>query len=149
MRWTGALLWIVPIFVGCTPQPAETETATAAGRGVARLSLHGDSIAIEYGRPALQGRDMLSQAQPGMVWRLGQNEATTLETTATLDFGGLQVAPGTYTLFAQLKSPDEWFLLINSATGLWGAGDYDPTMNVAVVPLLPKKQEKVVEVAVT
>jgi hypothetical protein len=40
------------------------------GRGKAELKTGADSITVDYGRPALKGRDMLSQLQPGQSWRM-------------------------------------------------------------------------------
>ena len=40
-------------------------------RGTAEAMVGGAKVSIEYGRPSLQGRDMLGQVTAGMVWRLG------------------------------------------------------------------------------
>ena len=40
-------------------------------RGKTEATVKGKKITIDYGRPALQGRDMIGMARPGMVWRLG------------------------------------------------------------------------------
>jgi hypothetical protein len=41
---------------------------------------------------------------------MGADAATTLKTDATLSFGGVQVAPGTYTLRARKVSETDWSL---------------------------------------
>ena len=70
-----------------TEQPAassedQAEPAAASARGTAEIALGATQVSINYGRPQLQGRDMLSQLPDGQIWRLGMDDATTLEITA-------------------------------------------------------------------
>ncbi|MBI4445876.1 MAG: DUF2911 domain-containing protein [Acidobacteria bacterium] len=103
-------------------------------RGNTEIKLGGKKIAIEYGRPALRGRDMLSRIKPGDTWRMGLDEATSLQTETDLHFGAVKVPKGSYTLFAKNMGPGQWALLVNSATGIWGT-DYDEKKNIAAIPL--------------
>ena len=103
-------------------------------RGTAEATVGGAAVSIEYGRPSLQGRDMLGQATDGMVWRLGADSSTTLTTSGDLDFAGTKIAAGSYSLFAK-KMGDGWTLLVNSQTGQWGT-EHDASMNVAEIPLM-------------
>jgi Protein of unknown function (DUF2911) len=85
------------------------------GRGEASLALGGKTISVEYGRPSLQGRDMLGQAQPGMVWRMGADAQTSMTSEATLAFGDQTLEPGRYELRAKKVSDTEWHLLVGDA----------------------------------
>jgi hypothetical protein len=85
-----------------------------AQRGEATASINGKKVTIEYGRPSLQGRDMLARLPVGNTWRMGKDAATTLKTDGTLHFGAQTVAPGTYRLTAKRVSEDAWHLLISS-----------------------------------
>ncbi len=102
-------------------------------RGTAEATVGGADISIEYGRPSLQGRDMLGMAGEGTVWRLGADTSTTLTTSADLDFSGVSVAAGSYSLFAE-KTADGWTLLVNSQTGQWGT-ERDAANDVAEIPM--------------
>src|SRR5512147_1257811 len=56
-------------------------------RGKAELKAGSGSITIDYGRPDLKGRDMLSQLTVGQAWRMGNNQATVFSTPVDLTFG--------------------------------------------------------------
>ena len=45
--------------------------AAQVSRGTAEVTISGKRIVVEYGRPELQGREMLGKASVGMVWRMG------------------------------------------------------------------------------
>jgi len=112
--------------------------AEQGGRGKAEATIKGKKISIDYGRPVLQGRDMIGMAKPGMVWRLGMDEATQLETTATLLVAGKEVKPGKYTLWAKKTGETQWILGLHPQTGVWGA----PELTSGYVAEIPLKLEK-------
>lgn len=103
-------------------------------RGVAKAMVAGKAIAIDYGRPSLKGRDMVSEAQPGMIWRLGKNEATTIKTEADLQFGDVSIPKGHYSLWAKKIDAKTWHLIFNKQTGQWGTA-HDASQDFAEVPL--------------
>ena len=86
-------------------------------RGTAQASFGGKNVEIEYGRPALKGRDMLSRLPVGGSWRMGMNTATTLKTEATLVFGSESVAAGDYRLTAKRVGENDWHLVISKDSG--------------------------------
>ncbi len=102
-------------------------------RGKAEASFNGKAVTVEYGRPSLNGRDMLGQATAGMVWRLGSENATTITTEGDLMIGSEMVPAGAYTLFAK-KTDDGWDLLVNSETGQSGLA-HDPGKDLFSAPL--------------
>lgn len=87
-------------------------SAAWAQRGTAQVEIGGKNIEIEYGRPSLQGRDMLSKLPIGQAWRMGMNTATMLKTDAMLHFGDVMVAAGEYRLTAKRVSETDWHLVI-------------------------------------
>ena len=74
-------------------------TSAQATRGKAELKAGTGTITVDYGQPALKGRDMLSQLKEGSFWRMGMNEATVLSTPVDLMFGSTKVAKGSYSLW--------------------------------------------------
>jgi hypothetical protein len=92
----------------------------------------GKSVSIDYGRPALKGRDMLGQAQVGQAWRMGADAATTLKTDADLSFGAASVPKGEYVLTATKIAADQWHLNVLGK---------DDRSKVADIPLSQSKAD--------
>ncbi|HVG20808.1 MAG TPA: DUF2911 domain-containing protein [Blastocatellia bacterium] len=102
----------------CLAVPAFAQMNGA--RGKAEATVKGKKITIDYGRPSLQGRDMLSMAQTGTVWRLGMNQATQLETTGNLVVAGKQLKAGKYSLWAKKTGDKKWVLAFHPTVPNWG-----------------------------
>jgi hypothetical protein len=114
-----------------------------AARGAAEVTIKGKKITIDYGRPSLKGRDIFSMVQPGMVWRLGMNQATHIETAADLVVAGKEVKAGKYTLWLKKTGADSWTLAFHPKTGVWGM----PELKEGYIAELPLKTEKVADSA--
>jgi Protein of unknown function (DUF2911) len=93
----------------------------APARGAAEATVKNQKLSVSYGRPALKGRDLLAQAKPGMVWRVGMNEATEITTTGDLVVGGKELKAGKYSLWVRKTGDDTWSLAFHPKTGIWGA----------------------------
>lgn len=139
------IMTVLLLFVMCSKkEEAKTETsettppaeqpAPAGDRGTASATFGSATVSINYGRPQLKGRDMLAQATDGMVWRMGMNEATEIKTDADLKFGETVVPKGTYSLWMKKVSSDQWHLVFNKKTGIWGT-EHPAADDFAEVPL--------------
>lgn len=83
-------------------------------------------VSIVYHRPAVKGRKVWGELVPlGKVWRLGANEATTVELSHDATVNGQKVPAGTYGLFA-IPNANEWTLILNKQPKQWGAYFYKP-----------------------
>ena len=125
----------------------EQTTDGAAYRG-------GKWIEITHGRPIKRGRELFggTGANYGKtvnpdapVWRAGANQTTQLRTEVPLVINGKTVAPGTYTLFIDLK-PNNWTFIVssweaqanfdeNNKRQLFGAYGYTPDKDVVRAPM--------------
>ena len=114
-------------------------------RGKAELATDAGSITIDYGRPALKGRDMLSKLSVGDTWRMGSNQATILTTSSELVFGSVRVPKGSYSLWLKRVAENDCQLVFNSETGQWGTR-HDPAKDVAQVPMKKETLSSSVEV---
>jgi hypothetical protein len=126
-----------------TTPPAE-QSAPAGDRGTTSATFGSATVSINYGRPQLQGRDMLAQATDGMVWRMGKNEATEIKTDANLKFGDTVIPAGSYSLWMKKISADQWHLIFNKKTGIWGT-EHSAADDFAEVPLAMSTNAESVE----
>jgi len=124
-------------------QPSPPATASVA--------INGKNIAIKYSAPSVRGRKIfgdggLISGDPNYpVWRAGANSATAFHTDADLNIGGLNVPKGDYTLYALIKDPDSWTLIVNKQTGQWGLS-YDAGQDLGRVKMTMSKPAAPVEV---
>jgi hypothetical protein len=98
-----------------------------------RATAGGANLIVEYSRPSLRGRSIDMLVPPGQVWRMGANNATTIETDRALQFEGLRLEPGRYSMFLS-REGDGATLIFNSQTGMSGL-ERDPARDVGRVPL--------------
>jgi Protein of unknown function (DUF2911) len=115
---------------------------------------NGKWIEITYGRPIKRGRTLFAgdgekygkAVNPDApVWRAGANESTQLKTEVPISINGKTIAPGTYTMFIDLK-PEKWTLIVSNwkaQTGfdakntaeLFGSFGYTPDKDVVRAPM--------------
>ena len=103
-------------------KPGEDMTSIVLGKG---------KITIHYGTPTLGARSLDEMIKPGVVWVMGMNNATTIETTVALNFGGKTLAPGKYSIFARPDEKKNWTLLVSTGTAL----RLDPSTVILETPL--------------
>ena len=88
-------------------------------------TVHVKNITVTYGRPYVHERIIFGQlVKYDQVWRVGADEATTIQFKEKTKFGGKEIPEGTYTLFALVKE-NEWTLILNTVLGQWGAFSYE------------------------
>ncbi len=114
--------------------PAAIALTIASGFAFAQVSppatasgaIGGKKITINYCAPSVHARKIfgdggrISQDPNYPVWRAGANSATAFHTDADLTIGGLSVPKGDYTLYVNIKDPDNWEFIVNKETGQWG-----------------------------
>ena len=109
------------------PQPSPTATISQAV-GISNIS-------VEYSRPGAKGREIFGGLVPyDKIWRSGANKATKITFSEDAIFGGAKVKKGAYSLFT-IPGKEEWTILLNSETEMWGAGDYDEAKEVCNVKI--------------
>ena len=93
------------------PQPPPLSPPTKTS-----IILDGMKITINYSAPSMRKLVIFGGLVPyNKVWRAGANDATLLHTNADLEFKGLVVPKGDYSLFVWLD-PQQWQLIINQET---------------------------------
>ena len=122
---------------------AREQTAGVAGaastRDTVKATLGNAQLWVDYGRPALRGRNVWVNGVLGdSIWRTGANAATQLHTDAEIRIGGVTVPPGTYTLWTA-TTPLGLRLIINKQFGQWGT-EYHPDRDLARVALTESQE---------
>ena len=106
----------------------------ASTRDTARATIGNAHVWVDYGRPALRGRDVWVNGVLGdTIWRTGANAATQLRTDAPLTIGGAAVPAGTYSLWTH-TTPRGYELIVNRQAGQWGT-EYHADRDLVRIPL--------------
>ena len=106
-----------------------------ANRGNTEATVNGKQVSINYGRPSLKGRDILSMIPVGNVWRLGANQATEITSAGDMNINGTTLKAGKYSLWLKKTGETSWSLAFHPKTGIWGM----PEMKEGYVAELPLK----------
>jgi hypothetical protein len=84
------------------------------------VTLGGQEAKVCYGSPSVRGRTIFGDLEKfGQPWRLGANEATALHLPFAAEVGGIDLEPGSYSLYA-VPGEDEWEIFLNSTFERWG-----------------------------
>lgn len=90
-------------------------------------------VEVEYSRPSIKGRVIFGDLVPyDKLWRTGANLNTTIEFSAPVKFGDVDVKAGKYSLFT-VPGKEVWVVHLNSNTELWGEEDFKAEQNVATI----------------
>ena len=135
LTWLGITLLATTVVISVFAQ---------GNRGRAQLEVQNGTVTVDYGRPSLDGRDMISQLMVGDYWRMGTNEVTVITVSADARFGGTKVPKGSYSLWLTKRGVDNYVLVFNSQTGQLGT-EHDPSRDLYKVPLMKEEVSSPVE----
>ncbi len=90
-------------------------------RATASTQIGGKSVTIEYGRPALKGRDiadLMKKLPADRIWRAGAGAVTILAAATDFSIGGKKVPSGKYSLYLHCPEGGDYALVINRDLGM-------------------------------
>jgi len=100
-------------------------------------------IKVLYGRPKKNGREIFGSLVPyDKIWRAGADEATEVRFYQDVQFGDTKVKAGNYVLYT-IPGKNEWTLILNSNTDVWGVYDYEARYDVARTTAKVSKAEPI------
>lgn len=100
---------------------------------------------VLYSRPQARDREIFGKLVPyGEVWRTGANEATEVTLYQDMTVQGTKIKKGTYTLFT-IPKENEWTIILNNSTNIWGAYDYHVEKDVARITVPVKRAPSRIE----
>lgn len=84
------------------------------------LTVGGNDGLLCYGAPSARGREIMGGLLVyGQPERIGANEPTTIHLAGPASIGGVEVGPGSYSIYA-IPGPEEWVFFLNSSWERWG-----------------------------
>ena len=107
---------------GCYLQRGTMEEALSRPSPLTELGLvyEGGAGLLCYGAPSANDREVMGALVPfDEPWRVGANEATAIHLTAPASLGGVDLDPGSYSLYA-VPGADEWQFFVSSNFERWG-----------------------------
>lgn len=125
-------------FLVCATAGAEIKLPQPSPAATAVQAIGISEVKVTYHRPAAKGRTIWGGLVPyGEVWRLGANEATTIELSHDATIAGKPVPAGRYSLFA-IPAKDDWTLVLNRTADQWGAYFYKQDQDLLRFKVTPK-----------
>lgn len=130
MVFVLALLFALPAF-------AQVELPTISQSASVTQTIGTTEITIEYHRPGVKGREIWGGLVPyDKPWRMGANQATTIEFSDPVSVEGNGVPAGKYSFFA-IPGRQTWTLILNKDPEQFGAFGYDPAKDQLRVNVRP------------
>ncbi|NNF02948.1 MAG: DUF2911 domain-containing protein [Rhodothermales bacterium] len=107
-------------------------------RGSVSQTIDGTTIHVDYGRPALRGRDIMfgGQVHWGHIWTPGADDATTLEIDSDVLIDSVEVPEGKYSVWFDVQ-PDDWTLVLNPEWDLFHLPEPEVTDDMIQIPVTP------------
>ncbi len=100
-------------------KPGELEKRKSS-HDSASVVLDGGTVKVCYGRPHVNGREVMGKLVPyGEPWRMGADEATALYVPFRATVAGVKVEPGWYSIYV-IPTAKTWQVVVNSDAKRWG-----------------------------
>jgi hypothetical protein len=94
--------------------PAAAQRPVLSPHETTAATIDGAALSITYGRPSMRGRNIFGALVPyDRIWCPGADECTRLSTNHDLQFEGLTLKAGDYSLW-MLPTESTWTLIFNS-----------------------------------
>lgn len=103
---------------GATPEEARADRPSPLSETA--IAFQGGTGLLCYGAPSANGREIMGALVPyDALWRAGANEPTAIHLTAPASIGGVELEPGSYSIYA-MPGASEWTFYVNSNFERWG-----------------------------
>jgi hypothetical protein len=105
----------------CAPVPRMPVAGRASPYDSTLVTIGDAQAKVCYGRPAARGRTMIGGEHVpfGQVWRTGANEPTIIHLPFRASIAGLEVQPGSYSLYT-IPDAQYWTVIVNRSITQWG-----------------------------
>lgn len=135
----------IMMVLGTISLSAQHKFPSLSPLGTVTQQVGNTKFSISYERPAVRGRKIYGGLVPwGEVWRTGAGENTTIAFDKDVRINGSQVPAGKYSLFT-IPNPDQWTVILNRDTTLYGSYDYDSKKDLIRFEVAPQMTQRYYE----
>ena len=114
-------------------------------KGIIEQGVGNTTLKIEYERPSARNRKVYGELVPwNEVWRTGAGYCTKISFDKKVQIGKQSIEAGTYSLLT-IPNKEEWIVILNTDTTLYGAYDYNPDKDVARFVVYPQHTNRYYE----
>lgn len=132
-------------FIKINAQKEEYPFPSLSPKGRITQIVGNTSLEIEYERPSVRKRQIFGHLVPwNKVWRTGAGHCTKISFDKNVRVEGHEVQAGKYSLFT-IPAPNEWIVILNRDTALYGSYAYDYRKDVARFIVLPNASNRFYE----
>lgn len=123
----------------------EIEYPPLSAKGWVKQTVGNTIIEIEYERPSTRGRTVFGELVPwGELWRTGAGHSTKISFDKDVEISGQSIPKGQYSIFT-IPNEDQWTVILNSDTSLYGKFNYDSDKDIIRFTVEPKKTRRFYE----
>ncbi len=109
---------------------AQLEFPSLSPKGTVEQKIGLTTISVEYERPTARGRDIFGKLVPyKILWRTGAGNCTKIKFENEVLIDNKKIPAGQYSLFT-IPDKQEWTVIFNSDTTLYGTGGYDESKDI-------------------
>ncbi|WP_340200690.1 DUF2911 domain-containing protein [Ascidiimonas sp. W6] len=109
---------------------AQTEFPSLSPKGRIEQKVGVTTISIVYERPIARGRAIFGELVPlGKLWRTGAGNGTKIKFDDAVVLDDIVIPAGQYSLFT-IPDKQEWMIILNSDSTIYGLEGYDKTKDV-------------------
>jgi len=103
------------------------------------------NISVDYERPAARGRKVFGElVKYDKLWRTGAGNCTRIRFSKAVVIDNKNISKGTYSIFS-IPGLNEWTVILNADTTLYGINSYDATKDVIRFKVKPRATNRYYE----
>ena len=147
MKITKSIFTLILILISFEgySQTKEYPYPSLSPKGIITQTIGNTIVEIEYERPSVRKRKVFGGIVPwNKVWRTGAGHCTKISFNKNVIVGGQNIEAGKYSLFT-IPNENEWIIIINKDTTLYGSYDYDFKKDVARFVTIPRTSNRFYE----
>lgn len=124
---------------------SQIEWPSPSPKGTITQMVGNTAITVDYERPSARGREIFGGLVPwDKVWRTGAGYATKIRFDKDVMAGNQPVGAGYYALLT-IPGKEEWMIILNRDTTLYGSNKYDYQKDVARFTVPARKSARYYE----